>query len=182
MLWQLVLVELLIMGATSGIAVALGRSAPPEPTTFAPDASPAFILSGYELPPELTPERWLTEWRLDWLWVAVALFGLVVLLPRACQGARGAGTSGRWFRSVNWVVGLVVLTYMTSGPPSVYGRVLFSRAHGGPHGPDHGGPALPGPGRPGDAGPAGPARPAGRLPRACANGSWCSSTQSSPSW
>ena len=28
-LWQLVLVELLIMGATSGIAVALGRSAPP---------------------------------------------------------------------------------------------------------------------------------------------------------
>ena len=37
-LWQLVLVELLIMGATSGVAVALSRSAPPEPTTFAPDA------------------------------------------------------------------------------------------------------------------------------------------------
>jgi putative copper resistance protein D len=27
---------------------------------------------------------------------------------------------------VNWVVGLVVLTYITSGPPSVYGRILFS--------------------------------------------------------
>ena len=79
-LWQLVVVELLIMGATSGIAVALGRSAPPQGETLAPDASPAFILSGYELPPELTPERWLTEWRLDWLWVAVAVFGLVAYI------------------------------------------------------------------------------------------------------
>ena len=92
-LWQLVLMELLIMGATSGIAVALGRSAPPEPTTFAPDASPAFILSGYELPPELTPERWLTEWRLDWLWVAVAVFGLVSYFLGVAK-CRGAGTPG----------------------------------------------------------------------------------------
>ena len=27
---------------------------------------------------------------------------------------------------MNWVIGLLVLTYVTSGPPSVYGRVLFS--------------------------------------------------------
>ena len=98
-LWQLVIVELIIMGATSGIAVALGRSAPPQPTTFAPDASPAFILSGYELPPELTPERWLTEWRLDWLWVAVVALwpgGLHPGRPRRCGGGatRGPG-SGR---------------------------------------------------------------------------------------
>ena len=124
-LWQLVLVELLIMGATSGIAVALGRSAPPQPTTFAPDASPAFILSGYELPPELTPQRWLTEWRLDWLWVAVAVFGLVSYFL-GIRKVRRRGDSWSWFRTVNWVIGLVVLTYVTSGPPSVYGRVLFS--------------------------------------------------------
>ena len=124
-LWQLILVELLIMGVTSGIAVALGRSAPPEPTTYAPDASPAFILSGYELPPELTPERWLTEWRLDWLWVAVAVFGLVSYLLGVAK-VRARGDKWAWFRTVNWVVGLVVLTYITSGPPSVYGRVLFS--------------------------------------------------------
>ena len=124
-LWQLVAVELLIMGATSGIAVALGRSAPPQPTTFAPDASPAFILSGYDLPPELTPERWLTEWRLDWLWIAVALFGLVTYVLGVGKVTR-RGDSWSWFRTVNWVVGLVVLTYVTSGPPSVYGRVLFS--------------------------------------------------------
>ncbi|MET3811329.1 cytochrome c oxidase assembly protein [Arthrobacter sp. UYEF3] len=124
-LWQLVLVELLIMGVTSGIAVALGRSAPPQPRSFAPDASPAFILSGYELPPELTPQRWLTEWRLDWLWVAVAAFGLVSYVLGILK-VRRRGDSWSWFRSINWVIGLVVLTFVTSGPPSVYGRVLFS--------------------------------------------------------
>ncbi len=124
-LWQLVIVELLIMGATSGVAVALSRSAPPEPTSFAPNASPAFILSGYELPPELTPERWFTEWRLDWLWVAVVLFALVAYFLGVAKVVR-RGDKWPWFRSVNWVVGLVALTYITSGPPTVYGMVLFS--------------------------------------------------------
>lgn len=124
-LWQLVLVELLIMGATSGVAVALSRSAPPQPTTFAPDASPAFILSGYELPPELTPERWLTEWRADWLWIAVAVFGLVSYALGVAKVLR-RGDKWQWFRTVNWVIGLLVLTFITSGPPAVYGRVLFS--------------------------------------------------------
>ncbi len=124
-LWQLVLVELLVMGATSGVAVALSRSAPPQPTTFAPDASPAFILTGYELPPELTPERWLTEWRFDWLWVAVVLFGLVAYFLGVAKVVR-RGDKWQWFRAVNWVIGLLVLTFITSGPPSVYGRILFS--------------------------------------------------------
>ncbi|WP_461188205.1 cytochrome c oxidase assembly protein [Arthrobacter sp. Z4-13] len=124
-LWQLVLAEFLIMGATSGVAVALGRSAPPQSTTYAPDASPAFILTGYELPPELTPARWLTEWRLDWLWIAVAVFGLVSYFLGVAKVHR-RGDKWQWFRSVNWVIGLLVLTYITSGPPSVYGRVLFS--------------------------------------------------------
>ena len=124
-LWQLIVVEMLVMGATSGVAVALGRSAPPQGESLAPDASPAFIISGYELPPELTPERWLTEWRPDWLWVAVAVFGLVAYILGLLKVLR-RGDSWSWFRTVNWVIGLGVLTYVTSGPPAVYGRVLFS--------------------------------------------------------
>ncbi|WP_413463633.1 cytochrome c oxidase assembly protein [Arthrobacter sp. SO3] len=124
-LWQLVIAELLIMGATSGIAVALGRSAPPQSEALAPDATPAFIVSGYDLPPELTPDRWLTEWRPDWLWVAVAVFGLVAYILGMRKVIR-RGDSWSWFRAVNWLIGLGVLTYVTSGPPSVYGRVLFS--------------------------------------------------------
>ncbi|MDI3212103.1 cytochrome c oxidase assembly protein [Arthrobacter sp. AL12] len=124
-LWQLVVAELLIMAATSGIAVALGRSAPPQGEAPAPNASPAFIVSGYELPPELTPDRWLTEWRPDWLWVAIAAFGLVAYILGLRKVLR-RGDSWSWFRTVNWVIGLGVLTYVTSGPPAVYGRVLFS--------------------------------------------------------
>lgn len=124
-LWQLIGVEAVVMGAVSGLAVALSRSAPPEPTTYAPDASPAFILTGYELPPELTSSRWLTEWRADWLWVAVALFGAVTYALGMVKVAR-RGDSWPWYRALPWFAGLIVLTYITSGPPAVYGRVLFS--------------------------------------------------------
>ncbi|MDI3240418.1 cytochrome c oxidase assembly protein [Arthrobacter sp. AL08] len=124
-LWQLVVAELLIMGATSGIAVALGRSAPPQDPALLPAASPAFILSGYELPPELTPERWLTEWRPDWLWLTAAAFGLAAYIL-GLRKIRRRGDSWSWFRAVNWVIGLVLLSYVTSGPPAVYGRVMFS--------------------------------------------------------
>ncbi|HEY8293923.1 MAG TPA: cytochrome c oxidase assembly protein [Micrococcaceae bacterium] len=124
-LWQLITVELLVMGATSGIAVALSRSAPPQPTTIAPDSSPAYILSGYPLPPALTPLRWITEWRVDWLWLTFVLGTTAAyLLGLAKLRRRG----DRWpvLRTVSWLVGMVVLFYITSGGPSVYGRVLFS--------------------------------------------------------
>ncbi|WP_428985815.1 cytochrome c oxidase assembly protein [Sinomonas terricola] len=124
-LWQLVGVEMVVMGGVSGLAVALSRSAPPQPTTFAPDATPAFILSGYNLPPELTASRWLTEWRADWLWVAVAVLGAATYALGIAKLAR-RGDSWSWPRSVSWFVGLALLTYITSGPPAVYGRVLFS--------------------------------------------------------
>lgn len=124
-LWQLITVELLIMGAVSGVAVALARTAPPAPEELQPDATPARILTGYELPPELTPQRWLSEWRWDWLWVAFALVvGITYVLGAVKLGRRG----DRWplLRTASWLVGLVALTYVTSGAPSVYGMVLFS--------------------------------------------------------
>ncbi|WP_369045549.1 cytochrome c oxidase assembly protein [Sinomonas sp. P10A9] len=124
-LWQLIGVEAVVMGAVSGLAVALSRSAPPEPTTYAADASPGFILSGYELPPELTASRWITEWRADWLWVAVAVFGAATYILGMVKVAR-RGDSWSWLRALSWFTGLAFLTYITSGPPAVYGRVLFS--------------------------------------------------------
>jgi putative copper resistance protein D len=55
----------------------------------------------------------------------VALFGLVSYFLGVAKVLR-RGDKWQWFRSVNWAIGLLVLTYITSGPPSVYGRVLFS--------------------------------------------------------
>ena len=45
-LWQFIgLAELLVMGATSGVAVALGRSAPPQGESLAPRTLPRLLSS-----------------------------------------------------------------------------------------------------------------------------------------
>lgn len=126
LLWQLIFVELLVMGIVSGIAVGLGRSAPPQSRELSQEAlTPAQILTGYPLPPELEFSRWFTEWRLDWLWVAFAvLAGAAYLIGIVKLRQRG----DKWsvLRSISWFVGLLVLVYITSGGPAVYGAVAFS--------------------------------------------------------
>ncbi|WP_423723619.1 cytochrome c oxidase assembly protein [Arthrobacter zhangbolii] len=124
-LWQLIAVELAVMGAVSGVAVALGRTAPPRSEELPPDASPARILTGYDLPPELTPERYLTEWRPDWLWVAIILTLATSYLIGAVK-VRRRGDKWPVLRTICWLVGLVALFYITCGAPQVYGMVLFS--------------------------------------------------------
>lgn len=124
-LWQLITVELLIMGAVSGVAVALGRTATPRPEELPPDATPARILTGYDLPPELTGERYLTEWRFDWLWVAIVVT-LAVAYLRGAVKLRRRGDKWPVHRTICWLIGLAALTYVTSGAPAVYGAVLFS--------------------------------------------------------
>ncbi|KAA9395371.1 copper resistance protein CopD [Kocuria coralli] len=123
--WQIVFGELLLMGALVGVAVALGNSAPPVPEDLSPDASPARILTFYELPPEPTWASAITQWRPDWLWVAViALFGLSYGWALWKVGRTG----GRWpvLRAISWYIGLILLFLATSGPVAVYARVLFS--------------------------------------------------------
>ena len=124
-LWQLIAVELAIMGAVSGVAVALGRTAPPRSEELPTDASPARILTGYDLPPELTSQRYLTEWRPDWLWVAIILTLAATYLIGAVK-LRRRGDKWPVLRTACWLVGLAALAYITSGAPAVYGMVLFS--------------------------------------------------------
>src|SRR6185437_1031193 len=68
--------ELVVMGVAIGIAVALARSAPPVPDKPLGDITPAQTLTGYPLPPALTALRWLTVWRVDPLWLALAALGV----------------------------------------------------------------------------------------------------------
>ncbi|GAB3534164.1 cytochrome c oxidase assembly protein [Arthrobacter tecti] len=124
-LWQLIAVELAIMGAVSGVAVALARTAPPRSEELQPDATPARILTGYELPPEPTAMRWLTEWRPDWLWIAFAVTVAVAYVLGMVK-LRQRGDSWPVLRLVCWLIGLIALTYFTSGAPAIYGMVLFS--------------------------------------------------------
>lgn len=126
LLWQLVFVELLIMGVTSGLAVGLSRSAPPQSRELTEAAlTPAQILTGYALPPELEFSRWFTEWRMDWLWVAFALLAGSAYLAGLIK-LRRRGDKWSVLRSISWFVGLLALVYITSGGTAVYGAVLFS--------------------------------------------------------
>ncbi|NUL45917.1 bifunctional copper resistance protein CopD/cytochrome c oxidase assembly protein [Cellulosimicrobium funkei] len=125
LLWQLIAVETAIMAAIMGLATVLSRTSPPVPEEIAPDASPARILTGYDLPPELTLETWFTQWRFDWLWVAIVAF-LLLWYVRATVRLHRRGDRWPVLRTISFVVGLTILFWVTSGSPAIYGQVLFS--------------------------------------------------------
>lgn len=125
LLWRLLAVELLIMGAVMGLAVALARSPSPVPLEPDPGATPAEILTGYLLPPEPDATAWFTQWRPDWLWITAALLA-ALFYGRAYTRARHANADWPKRRLLSWSSALILLTFITSGPPAVYGPVLLS--------------------------------------------------------
>lgn len=123
--WAMVAVELALMGVASGAAVALSRTAPPVPEVAPTTPTPAEMLTGSPLPPELTPARWLTSWNIDLLWLLVVAFGIFFYLA----GVRRLAHRGdRWpvYRTVLWIAGLLLLLWVTCGAPNVYQDYLFS--------------------------------------------------------
>ena len=124
-LWQLIAVEVVIMIGVMVTATLLGSSEPPKPEEVPPDASAARITTKYELPPELTAVRWITEWRFNWLWVAVAIF-LAIWYIRAIRKLADRGDTWPVHRTVFFFIGLTILVWDTSSAPAIYGLVLFS--------------------------------------------------------
>jgi putative copper resistance protein D len=116
--------EVVVMAVAVGLAAALAASAPP-PSGRETLPTLAESVTGYPLPPPPTPLRWLTVWQPDLLWIVVAGLGAVLYVV-AVRRLRARGDRWPVLRTVNWLVGLAVLGYVTSGPPAAYGRVLFS--------------------------------------------------------
>lgn len=123
--WRLVLVELTVMGAVSGVAVALGSSPPPVPDEPIADPTPAEIVTGHPLPPEPTTLSWITQWRWDVLLACAAVAGLVVYW-RWVLRLRERGDAWPWARTASWTAGMLLFFWTTSGGPAMYGHVLFS--------------------------------------------------------
>ncbi|MCK6079444.1 cytochrome c oxidase assembly protein [Microbacterium sp. EYE_5] len=123
--WLLVGVEVAFMGIASGAAVALSVTPPPVDTALPTDSTPAEVLTGSVLPPELTLTRYVTQWDVDLLWAFAVGFGLFFYLA----GVRRLAARGdRWpvWRTVLWVFGLLLLLYVTCGPVNAYQDYLFS--------------------------------------------------------
>jgi cytochrome c oxidase assembly factor CtaG/putative copper export protein len=122
---RLAAVELVVMGATVGLAVALSRSATPVPETTTDVDDRIASLLGYPEPAPFTVGRYLTSFYPDLLWLVVAL---------AMLGLYGASVvrllrrGDRWplQRTAFWTLGCLALVYVTSGGPGVYGRMGFS--------------------------------------------------------
>ena len=126
----LVVAELAVMGAASGLAAALGRTATPVALEAARETgsltvSPAEWLTGDPLPPELTPLRYLTEWKFDLAWVLVCVFGAMLYLGGVWRLHR-RGDKWPVGRTVAWLGGLAMLFYTTNGALGAYEQYLFS--------------------------------------------------------
>jgi len=119
---RLASVEVLVMSATMGLAVALSRSAPPvEPVV----ADPATALLGYPPPPHVSVVNWLIQGYPSMLWLTVCALMIGLYLAGVLKLRRG-GNAWPVHRSVLWVLGALLLVFLTSGGAAVYGRVSFS--------------------------------------------------------
>ena len=123
--WRLVAVEALVMGAATGLAVVLGRSAPPVPEELSPNPGPAEIATGQVLPPPINLTRLITGITWDVLWIVACLVLLVTYLW-AVRKLHRRGDKWPVHRTILWVVGCLVLLYITCGGIALYGRLYFS--------------------------------------------------------
>jgi cytochrome c oxidase assembly factor CtaG len=123
--WRLIVAELGFMGIAIGVGAALARTVTPIPLLPLDNAGPATFLTGTPLPPPLTFERLITLLNPDPLWILVCVFAAFFY----CAGVmrlRRRGDSWPWYRTVLWMVGLLVLLYTTNGGVNAYEKYLFS--------------------------------------------------------
>ena len=120
-----VVVELAVMGVAIALATALARTGAPAPTDIVDDPSPARILTGSDLPPELTADRWLSEWRFDLVWSTICLAAAVAYIWGVIR-LRRRGDVWSPARTVSWLAGIALLFYITNGAINAYQEYLFS--------------------------------------------------------
>ncbi|MSZ20152.1 MAG: copper transporter [Actinobacteria bacterium] len=123
--FKLVILEIFIMGLALGMGTALARTAPPVNQGEFVVPTPAQLLTGEPLPPELTFETFFTQNRLDILWALVALWAVGAYLL-GVRRLKARGDSWPIARTISWVAGMLLLLLTTSGSLNVYQEYLFS--------------------------------------------------------
>ncbi|HQY98207.1 MAG TPA: cytochrome c oxidase assembly protein, partial [Phycicoccus sp.] len=121
---RLALLELALMGLAAGLSAALARSAPPVPDSL-PNPSIILSLTSYPDPGPIEGIDWITAWRINWLFLAIAILAVGFYLAGVRQ-LRRRGDSWPWWRTLCWILGWAIWVYFTSGAGEIWGRVLFS--------------------------------------------------------
>ncbi|MFM5904911.1 MAG: cytochrome c oxidase assembly protein, partial [Micrococcales bacterium] len=123
--WALVGAEVALMAFAMGMATALSRTAPPDSGVDLSNPTPAQILTGEKLPPELTPIRWFTEFKIDLIWLLVGVVAIGAYLVGVWRLNR-RGDKWPVARTAAWLGGMLLLLYITNGSMNVYEQYLFS--------------------------------------------------------
>ena len=122
-------VEVLLMLATIGLAVALGRTAPPDTGAGLPSRIETVI--GYDLAGPPTFLRLALDWRFDLIFGSAAI-GLAVLYLLGVRRLRRRGDTWATGRTAAWLAGCAVLLVATSSGIGRYAPAMFS-VHMGQH-------------------------------------------------
>ncbi len=122
-------VEVLVMFATIGVAVALGRTPPPAGSATVPGRTE--LLIGYPLDVPPTPLRLLFDVRFDLVYGTLAL-ALAALYLCGVYRLRQRGDSWPVGRTIAWLCGCATILAATSSGIGKYAPAVFS-VHMGQH-------------------------------------------------
>lgn len=115
-------IEVLIFAATMGLAVGLGRTPPPPPTSV---PSPAEVELGYDLAGPPTLARLLFDWRFDLIFGTLAIV-LAVLYLLGVHRLRKRGDAWPVGRTIAWLAACALLLITTSSGIGRYAPAMFS--------------------------------------------------------
>ena len=120
---RLALIEAAVFGLTFGVAVGLGRTAPPPPPVRIPSIPEAEIGYDFDGPP--TVARILFDWRFDLIFGTAAIV-FAALYVAAVMRLRRRGDSWPPGRTLAWLLGCLTLLFITSSGVGRYMPAMFS--------------------------------------------------------
>ena len=123
--FKLALLEVSIMGLAIGTGTALARTAPPVDQGAFVTPTPAQLLTGENLPAELTLETFFTVSKIDILWLVIAIWAMGAYLL-GVRVLKNRGDSWPVARTASWLLGMALLIFTTSGSLNAYQEYLFS--------------------------------------------------------
>jgi cytochrome c oxidase assembly factor CtaG/putative copper export protein len=122
-LMRLALIEAAVFGLTFGVAVGLSRTAPPPPPARLPSIPEAEI--GYDFGGPPTVARILFDWRFDLIFGSAAII-LAAVYVAALVRLHRRGDKWPPGRTVAWLLGCLVLLFVTSSGVGRYMPAMFS--------------------------------------------------------
>lgn len=121
---SLALAEVAVMGIAFGVAAALSRTPTPDAVRL-PGTNSVLDITGYPDPGPMAWGDWFFAWRVEWLFLTVAVVSMGLYAAGYVRLVR-RGDAWPWIRTASWMVGWAIFIWATSGGPGIWGRVSFS--------------------------------------------------------